>query len=80
MAMVIALIAGSGCLTSSPAVSPSDPGVSSSVSPVQPGQEGRVQVITIITGVKSPYILGKSAARMPAAKKAANDLGIEILA
>jgi len=46
MALVIAIIAGSGCLTSSPAVSPSEPGVSGSLSPAQPGQSGKLQVIT----------------------------------
>lgn len=44
---------------------------------VLPEMKGRVQVITIITGVKSPYILGKS---QPGARpKAKNDLGIEVL-
>ena len=46
MATVIAIIAVSGCLTSSPVGSPSDPGISSPESPAHPGQGGRVQVIT----------------------------------
>lgn len=46
---------------------------------ILPEYQGRIQVITIITGVKSPYILGKTGARQTAAKKAQNDLGIEIL-
>ena len=45
---------------------------------ILPEYQGRIQVITIITGVKSPYILGKTG-RASASKKAANDLGIEIL-
>lgn len=42
---------------------------------VLPEMKGKVQVITIITGVKSPYILGKQAAK----PKTRNDLGIEVL-
>ncbi len=45
---------------------------------ILPEYQGRIQVITIITGVKSPYILGKTG-RMAQAKKANNDLGIEVL-
>lgn len=45
---------------------------------ILPEFAGKIQVITIITGVKSPYILGKTAARA-AAKSKANDLGIEVL-
>ncbi|MBI4174789.1 MAG: cell division protein FtsZ [Candidatus Aenigmarchaeota archaeon] len=45
---------------------------------ILPEFSGKIQVITIITGVKSPYILGKTAARA-AAKSKANDLGIEVL-
>jgi len=44
---------------------------------VLPEMKGRIQVITIITGVKSPYILGKS--QMGEKPKAKNDLGIEVL-
>ncbi len=43
---------------------------------ILPELKGKIQVITIITGVKSPYILGKS--QGPTAK-ARNDLGIEVL-
>jgi zinc transport system substrate-binding protein len=46
VAIVIATVAGTGCLTSSPAGSTSRPDGSGSVSPVHPGQGGRVQVIT----------------------------------
>jgi cell division protein FtsZ len=46
---------------------------------ILPEFQGRIQVITIITGVKSPYILGKSTKAATASKKATNDLGIEIL-
>lgn len=42
---------------------------------VLPEMKGKLQVITIITGVKSPYILGRQAAK----PKAKNDLGIEVL-
>ena len=46
---------------------------------ILPEFTGKIQVITIITGVKSPYILGKTAARAAAKSKAANDLGIEVI-
>lgn len=52
---------------------------------ILPEYQGRIQVITIVTGVKSPYILGKGAkaGAMPmnkgAGRKVANDLGIEVL-
>src|SRR3990167_5388428 len=48
---------------------------------ILPEFKGRIQVITIITGVKSPYILGKTAAgKMMASKsKLSNDLGIEVI-
>jgi len=46
LAVVVVIVAGSGCLTSSPVVSPSDTGVSGSVSPEKSGHGGRVQVIT----------------------------------
>ncbi len=45
---------------------------------ILPEYNGRVQVITIITGVKSPYILGKTG-KLAAAAKKHNDLGIEVL-
>ncbi len=43
---------------------------------ILPELKGKIQVITIITGVKSPYILGRSQGASPKAK---NDLGIEVL-
>ena len=46
---------------------------------ILPEFTGKIQVITIITGVKSPYILGKTAARAAAKSKVANDLGIEVI-
>lgn len=45
---------------------------------ILPEYNGRIQVITVITGVKSPYILGKTGKMMAAAKKQ-NELGIEVL-
>ncbi len=47
---------------------------------ILPEYQGRLQVITIITGVKSPYILGKTGKQVAAGKKFHNDLGIEVLA
>ena len=46
MVMVIATIAGTGCLTSSPGESTSNPVVSGSAPPANPGQGGKVQVST----------------------------------
>jgi hypothetical protein len=47
---------------------------------VLPEFAGKLQVITIITGVKSPYILGKaSAGGYAPAKSKHSDLGIEII-
>ncbi|MBI2970828.1 MAG: cell division protein FtsZ [Candidatus Aenigmarchaeota archaeon] len=48
---------------------------------IVPEFAGKVQVITIITGVKSPYILGKSekGAWRSSAKSKANELGIEVI-
>jgi len=48
---------------------------------VLPEFAGKLQVITIITGVKSPYILGKAAAAggYSAAKSKHGDLGIEVI-
>jgi cell division protein FtsZ len=41
--------------------------------------QGRVRIITIMTGVKSPYILGKSSyeEKMSGKKSGVNDLGLE---
>ena len=44
---------------------------------ILPEMKGKIQVITIITGVKSPYILGKTAAGSSKSKK--SDLGIEVI-
>lgn len=47
---------------------------------ILPEYSGRIQVITIVTGVKSPYILGKSVARgISPAKSKRTDLGIEVI-
>jgi cell division protein FtsZ len=46
---------------------------------ILPEMTGRIQVITIVTGVKSPYILGRTGARAASSKKVQNDLGIEVL-
>ncbi len=46
---------------------------------ILPEFKGKLQVITIITGVKSPYILGKSMHGGFNKQKAQNDLGIEVL-
>jgi cell division protein FtsZ len=46
---------------------------------ILPEFQGRLQVITIITGVKSPYILGKTGRAVASGKKVHNDLGIEVL-
>ena len=43
---------------------------------VLPEMKGKIQVITIITGVKSPYILGKTAS---SSKSRKSDLGIEVI-
>ena len=39
---------------------------------------GKVRVITIMTGVKSPYVLGKERAPAPGARSEMSDLGIEV--
>jgi cell division protein FtsZ len=41
--------------------------------------QGRVRVITIMTGVKSPYILGKNSNRFSedSNKSSINDLGLD---
>lgn len=48
---------------------------------ILPEYNGKLQVITIVTGVKSPYILGKTGAGKFASNKAknVNDLGIEVI-
>ena len=48
---------------------------------VDESMSGKIRVMTIITGVKSPYILGPDARRNSAdrAKKISDELGIEIL-
>lgn len=45
---------------------------------ILPEYAGKIQVITIVTGVNSPYILGKNQQRFSKAK-AENELGIEVL-
>ena len=48
---------------------------------ILPEFAGKVQVITIVTGVKSPYILGKAERpRASAAQIKFNELGIEVFA
>jgi len=49
---------------------------------VLPEMQGKLQVITIVTGVKSPYISGRtsSPAKVCGKTKVSDDLGIEILA
>jgi cell division protein FtsZ len=49
---------------------------------ILPEYEGKIQVISIITGVKSPYILGPIAEKSAATGrgKISSDLGIEIIA
>ena len=46
---------------------------------IDPALNGKIQVITIITGVKSPYILGRNAVSS-AARSKVGDLGIEVIA
>jgi cell division protein FtsZ len=47
---------------------------------ILPEFDGKIQVISIITGVKSPYILGPQMRQEPATKsKVSKDLGIDIL-
>ncbi|MAH42371.1 cell division protein FtsZ [archaeon] len=48
---------------------------------ISPEMEGKIHVITIITGVKSPYILGPMAKREPGAvsESVASELGIEVI-
>src|SRR3989338_1507797 len=46
---------------------------------VVPEFSGKIQVITIITGVKSPYILGKTVPHYAVPKSKKDDIGIEII-
>jgi len=46
---------------------------------ILPEFEGKVQVITIITGVKSPYILGPITFEEPVEKEISDLMGIEVL-
>ena len=46
---------------------------------ILPEFEGKVQVITIITGVKSPYILGPVSYEEPVTREISETLGIEVL-
>src|SRR3989338_5090425 len=45
---------------------------------IVPEFQGKIQVITIITGVKSPYILGK-VMKQQSARSRASELGIEVI-
>jgi len=46
---------------------------------ILPEYEGRVQVISIITGVKSPYILGPVSYERPVTREMSKTLGIDII-
>jgi len=46
---------------------------------VLPDFEGRLQVITIVTGVKSPYIVGPVSFERPVVKEISKALGIDII-
>jgi cell division protein FtsZ len=46
---------------------------------ILPELGSNLQVITIITGVKSPYILGRSDKASPSASRASRELGLEVL-
>ena len=46
---------------------------------ILPEFEGRVQVIVIVTGVKSPYILGPVSYETPVSKEISQTLGIDII-
>jgi len=46
---------------------------------ILPEFEGRVQVIAIITGVKSPYILGPVSYETPVVREMSQTLGIDII-
>jgi len=45
---------------------------------INPEFNGKVRVITIITGVKSPYVLGKNSTEPMSMKPLASDLGIDV--
>jgi cell division protein FtsZ len=46
---------------------------------ILPEYEGRIQVISIITGVKSPYILGPVSYEQPVVREISQTLGIDII-
>jgi cell division protein FtsZ len=46
---------------------------------ILPEFEGKVQVIVIITGVKSPYILGPISYEKPVVREISKTLGIDII-
>lgn len=46
---------------------------------IDDNMKGRIQVITIITGVKSPYVLGRQTERETISSREFADVGIEIL-
>lgn len=46
---------------------------------ILPEFEGKIQVITIITGVQSPYILGPIAQEEPVMKEVSQTLGIDVI-
>jgi cell division protein FtsZ len=46
---------------------------------ILPEFEGRIQVISIITGVKSPYILGPVSFERPVVKEISQTLGIDVI-
>lgn len=49
---------------------------------IEPGMEGKLRVMTIVTGVKSPYILGKVdrvQQQVESAERMRHDLGIDML-
>lgn len=45
---------------------------------ILPEYEGRVQVITIVTGVKSPYILGRVSVERALTREVSKELGIDV--
>ncbi len=48
---------------------------------IEPSMEGKLRVMTIITGVNSPYVLGKTSpkTKQQEAQKMSNELGIEMV-
>ena len=46
---------------------------------IDPAYQGRVQVITIVTGVKSPWVLGRNESPQAAAKGFSAALGIPMI-